>query len=338
VTTLRDIARELGVHPSTVSRAIVDKPGVSDAKRKLVLDTAAKLHYKPNALARGLRSGQHHVVGLVFPDVLNELYNTTATILARKLTEQGYLTHLFLTYDQKSAEREALLSLAEHQVSGIVIAPCGPRDATASKMLSSIPIVEFMRGTRARADKVLWHDEEAAYAATSHLLGLGHRSIRFITGVPYVRTTIARVAGFGRAIREAGLDQRAGSVRFGLGESDWRAAAREYAADYPGCTAVLASNHLIALQILASLAEFGLSMPDDVSLVGLDDPSWFWAVGGGITAVTMPWEEMAETTADLLLARMANGAAAKPRWRPTTRTFPARLVVRSSTASPAQRM
>lgn len=332
--TLRDIAEELGLHPSTASRAIAGKPGVSEEMRALVLETARRLHYQPNALARGLRAGQNRVVGLVFPDVLNELYSSTATVLAAMLASHGYLTHLSITYDDKTAEREAVRSLAEHQVSGLIIASCGPRDATVSRMLASVPVVEFMRGTRAKTDKVLWDDEAAAYAATEHLIGLGHRDLRFITGVPTVTTTVARVAGFRRALREAGIEAPAGWIHYGRTVAEWQQAAKRVAREAQPATAVIASNHLIALDALAALETEGLRVPADVSLVGLDDPSWFWAVGNGITGVAMPWDQMAHKAGAFLLDRMNQRDGVHARSRSVTTRFPATLVVRGSTSTP----
>jgi len=333
-TKLRDIADELGLHPSSVSRAIAGQAGVSEVKRRLVLETATRLHYQPNALARGLRSGQQRVVGLVFPDVLNELYSSAATVLASTLAARGYLIHLSITYDHEEAERKALLSLVEHQVSGIIIAPCGPRDRVVSRALEAIPVVEFMRDTSARADKVLWEDEQAAYIATNHLLDLGHRKIRFITGVLQVATTVARVAGFKRALRDAGIEDGTEWVRYGRSVVDWHQATHELAVERPRCTAVIASNHIIALNTLEALKSAHLGVPDDVSLIGLDDPSWFWIAQSGITAVNMPWNLMAEAAGEFLLKRMGQVGRAKRRWRPTTIRFPARLVVRGSTSRP----
>ena len=334
VTKLKDIANELGLHPSSVSRAIAGQAGVSEGKRRLVLETATRLHYQPNALARGLRSGQQRVVGLVFPDVLNELYSSAATVLATTMAARGYLIHLSITYDHEEAERKALLSLVEHQVSGIIIAPCWRRDREVSRALAAIPVVEFMRSTGARADKVLWEDEEAGYMATKHLLDLGHRNIRFITGVPQVATTKARVAGFKRALREAGLEDDMDWVRFGRTVPDWHRATQELAVETPRCTAVIASNHIIALNTLEALNSNGLAVPGDVSVIGLDDPSWFWAVKNGITAVQIPWNLMADAVGEFLLKRMGRFDKAKQEWKPTTLRFPARLVIRGSTAPP----
>jgi LacI family transcriptional regulator len=334
VTKLKDIADELGLHPSSVSRAIAGQAGVSKAKRQLVLETATRLHYQPNALARGLRSGQQRVVGLVFPDVFNELYSSAATVLASNLASSGYLVHLSITYDHEDVERKALLSLVEHQVSGVIIAPCGPRDRVLSRALKTIPVVEFMRDTSARADKVLWDDEGAAFMATKHLLELGHRSIRFITGVPQVTTTVARVAGFNRALHEAGLGDCMDWVRFGRTAVDWHQATHELAQEVPRCSAVIASNHIIALSTLEALKSVSLAVPEDVSLVGLDDPSWFWAASDGITAVNMPWNLMAEAAGEFLLKRMSSLGKSKRGSKASTVRFPARLIVRGSTAPP----
>lgn len=327
--TLRDVAREVGLNPSTVSRAIAGLPGVSAEKRELVLRTAARLHYQPNALARGLRSGRQKLVGLVFPDVLNELYSSAATVLATKLARHGYLTQLSLTYDHKETEREALLSLAEHQVSGIIIAPCADRDLAVTRMLGRVPVIEFMRSTAARTDKVLWGDEDAAHAATMHLLELGHRDIRFITGVPDVMTTAARVAGFTRALGQMGIPSSRARVAYGRTVADWEQAAQHLVNESPRCTAVIASNHIIALHALAALSRAGLMVPVEMSVIGLDDPSWFWCAGPGITGVHMPWNDMASTAGELLLRRITSRRASL-----TLQRFPARLIVRGSTAPP----
>jgi DNA-binding LacI/PurR family transcriptional regulator len=336
MTTLQDLANELGLHVSTVSRALAGRPGVSAEKRRRVQQAAQRHNYQPNALARGLRSKRHKVVGLVFPNIVNELYSASATILAAILWERGYVTQLSITHDDRAAEREALLSLAEHQVSGIVLAPCGPRHADVVRALKRIPVVEFMRGTQARADRVLWEDDEAAYAATKHLTDLGHRDVRFITGAAHVTTTAERVAGFKRALAEVGVDVPTSWVRLGRTVSDWEEASWQVVSEVPRCTAVIASNHLIVLKVLAACRNAGLEIPADLSLIGLDDPEWFSAIRDGITGAHVPWGEMAETAGRILLARMGAFDDGDYRLKPTIRVFPAPLIIRGSTATPIE--
>src|SRR5947209_13122310 len=180
MATIADIARQLGLSPSTVSRALADHPHINDATKRRVRACAEELDYHPNRLARGLRAGRTRTLGLVVLDVGDPYYTEIARGVEDAALQHGYM--LMLCNADNSAAREAACVdlLGEHQVDGLLITPADravPRAAAARMrhvMLidadSSDPAISSVSGDH----------EQGARAAMEHLLSLGHPPVSFV--------------------------------------------------------------------------------------------------------------------------------------------------------------
>ena len=332
--TLRALAHAVGLDPSTVSRALAGKPGVSTETRALVESAALKMDYKPNALAQALRSRKSGLVGLVVPDIRNEWYTTLAAVMETRLSQAGFVMQLSVSHDDRTRERQAVRMLADHQAAGVILAPRGPRLPAVPGLDGRLPLIEVSRYTVAATDKIYADDEIGALEAVTYLLSLGHRRIGLVTNALGLTTTSSRVRGYTRALHTAGLTiemplmlAHQNSVEFGA------AAATRFLRLREPPTAVVAGGHLIALGILQALANRRLRVPDDMSLLTFDDTSWIAAWPGGITALRAPWLDMAGTAVDLLLERMEIAAGRAPLRSPIVRVFPYEMMIRGSTVS-----
>ena len=336
MTTLRDVAEELGLSISTVSRALNGHPHIDERTRKRIRQTAARLNYQPNVLARALRNDQTKTIGLVIPDILNQFYAAGATILQSTLRQSGYRLIVCISNDDPDTDRECLLELAQHRVDGIVHVPCTPEGAKSLRDSGvTVPIVELNRCSDSSIfDAVIPDDREGAFLLAQHLIALGHRRIGVIAGNPLLSTTRSRLHGFDDAIRAANLKPEECPIVYGDYSTRWgKEAAEQILQLHPRPTAIFATGNQLVLGALQALEEANLVVPGDVSLIGFDDPEWCAVWRPAITTYALPLQEMGLLAGRLLLDRMRLPRAEQG--MPTISRVSGRLMIRQSSASPA---
>jgi LacI family transcriptional regulator len=336
MATLRDVAKRAGLSAATVSRALTGQPYVDEQTRSRAVRAARELGYRPNALARALRVQTTRTVGLIIPDIRNDFYAESATVLQGALEAHGYRLILCISNSDPAHDRSYLRTLAEHRVDGIVHVPSSPTDLRELEAGGRrIPIVELLRHSPdARFDAIVSDDREGAAALTRHLLELGHRRIAMLTGPPELSTTRYRVEGYRGALREAGLDAADEIVLYGTySRASGQFQTREVLAASPRPTAIFSSGSPLTSGVLRALADARVGVPDQISLVAYEDPEWYAISNPALTCYALPLREMGRVAAEHIVARVAEGDEAPP--APTMLRFSGRLVVRASTAPPA---
>jgi LacI family transcriptional regulator len=215
--TVKDVAIDCQVSTATVSRVLNDDPRVLPHTRERVRASIAKLGYKVNSVARSLKTRETKTIGVLAPDLSGDFFMYIAESMDRELSSRGYSLVVCSSRDSLDEEASRLRHLAERLVDGVVLIP-----ATASgshlEFLKDldIPIVFVDRTVQDfEADAVLSDNEEGAYIATKALIGDGYERIGFIGGKPEVSTSVERLAGFERAMREAGLEIEEEFIRMG---------------------------------------------------------------------------------------------------------------------------
>ncbi len=336
MATLRDVAKRAGLSAATASRALTGHPHVDETTRRRVVRIAAELGYRPNALARALRVRTTRTIGLIIPDIRNDFYAESATVLQGALEAHGYRLILCISNGDPEHDRSYLRTLAEHRVDGIVHVPSSPTDARDLDAGGRIiPIVELLRHSPDGGfDAVVSDDREGAAALTRHLVQLGHRRIAMLTGPDAYSTTRDRVAGYRDALHEVSLPQGAERALYGTySPASGYALTREALAARPRPTAIFSGGSPLTSGVLRALAEARVRVPRDVSLVAYEDPEWYAISVPAMTCYALPLREMGRVAADRIVARVANAAVRES--QPETLRFPGRLVVRDSTAPPS---
>ena len=334
MATLRDVAKTVGLSAATVSRALSGHPYVDERTRGRVVRAARELGYRPNALARALRVQTTRTIGLIIPDIHNDFYAESATVLQGAFEEHGYRLILCISNSDPAHDRSYLRTLAEHRVDGIVHVPSSSIDAHELDAGGRrIPVVELLRHSPdAQFDAVLSDDFDGAAALTRHLLALGHRRIAMLTGPGAFSTTRYRVDGYRAALREAGLGPNDELVLYGSYTPECgHDATRAVLARTPRPTAIFSSGSRLTNGVLRALAEACVRVPDELSLVAYEDPEWYAISVPPLTCYTLPLREMGRVAADTIIARVAEGATPRP---PAVLRFAGRLIVRESTAPP----
>jgi LacI family transcriptional regulator len=329
VTTINDVAKRAGVAPVTVSRVINGAPNVNLSTRARVERAIAELGYVPNIAARSLRSRRTRSLALVLPDITNTFWTTVARGIEDAAQDRGY-TVLLCNTDENAAKQASYLELAASQrADGVIIAPC---DADPDRLQilrdRDIPTVIIDRRVAGwEVDSVLGDSMSGAHALTSHLIGLGHRRIAIISGPRGASTAEDRVAGYSRALAEAGIAAAPELIRYG----EYRSASGErLAAELLHLpvrpTAVFAANNAIAMGVIDAVGRRGLRIPHDVALVCFDDLANASHIFPFLTVAVQPAYDMGLHAAQLLLSRLDATVTLKPR----RVVLPCRLIIRHS--------
>jgi LacI family transcriptional regulator len=335
IATLRDVARRAGLSAATVSRALSGHPYVDAQTRTRALRAARELGYRPNALARALRVQATNTIGLIIPDIRNDFYAESATVLQGALEEHGYRLVLCISNSDPAHDRSYLRTLVEHRVDGIVHVPSSPTDP--SELVAggaAIPLVELLRHSpQTPFDAVVSDDRDGAATLTRHLLELGHRRIAMLTGPTSFSTTRYRVEGYRAALREAGLGSEDEIILYGAySPAAGFAQTLEALARDPRPTALFASGSPLTTGVVRALAEQRVHVPEELSLVAYEDPEWYAIATPPLTCYALPLRAMGRVAADLL-TRLIEAPAPVDR-AATILRYPGRLIVRESTAIP----
>jgi len=308
-TTIKDIADRLNISYATVSRALNGRYGVNPRTREKVLAAAKKLHYTPNAVARGLVTRQTMTLGLIIPDITNPFFPWVARGVEDRAAEAGYSILLCNTNWDKKREERYLSLFKEKRVDGIILAPVSPGEKRAGKR-AGLPLV-YMSDTRrdSNISSVTIDNVLGGYTAVSYLITMGYKRIGFFGAVEDELTSAERYQGYRKALDEAGRPNYDRYVRYG----DYRNTTGSHLinsmiseGDYPD--AVFAVNDLFALGVIQGVKEAGLSVPGDVAVVGFDDIPFASFPEVMLTTMAQPKYEMGRMAVDLLLEEIDDPA------------------------------
>lgn len=326
-----DVARLAGVSQSAVSRAFTPGASISPRTVEKVRKAAEALGYRPNPIARAMITGKSRIIGLVLSYLENQFYPVALEIFSRALQERGYHILVFLAENSSERVPRVVQELVDYRVEGIVTASVEMSDELTSLCeASGIPVVMFNRSQDdPRLSAVTTDNVAGGRAVANFLLAGGHRRIAHIAGWQQTSTGRDRAQGFTEALRAQG--QEPAAVVDGMYD---RATASEAArhlfgggADRPD--AVFVGNDHMALAVMDVLRfELGLSVPEDVSVVGYDDvPLASWLTYD-LTTVRQPVNRMVRAAVDLLLSRIEGDT------EPRRIAIPGELMQRRSARKP----
>lgn len=327
--TLLDVAAAAGVSKSTVSRILDDRlPRSESQTAKRVRQLAAELGYHRDLSAASLRRGKTMTIGVVVPRLTDTVMAMLYESLAHACQRAGQFAIVATTDDEPNADRAAVEALLQRRVDGLVLSTARTGDDFTSELADrGIPYVLALR-TDGESLSSIGDDVLGGYLATRHLLDLGHRRIGLIAGPGYASSARGRVQGYRQALTEAGVEIDPALVvdsSFGM-ESGAEAADVLMNLD-PRPTAIFAVNDNTAIGALSTIQQRGLSVPEEVSLVGYNDIPLVSRLSTPLTSVRVPFDQIAAAALELLATDPVD---AKQRIRISTPT----LIPRRSTAPP----
>jgi LacI family transcriptional regulator len=273
--TMLDVAHAVGVSKQTVSAVINDKPGITPETRARVLAAIKQMEYRPDRVARSLATGRTQTIALIVSDISSPFIAKMAVAAEDTAHAHGYRLVVYNTHDDPRRETAYFVAAAEGAVDGVLFSSAADQNEGLDILRSAnIPAVALDRvpdpysGPCVMVDNIL-----AMCLATDHLLELGHTHIAYINGPKQLRMTRERDAGFWQAVRARGVPATAMRLE-GTGGWDPQSgydAMRRILRDAPHVTAVLASADALAIGAMRAAHAAGLRVPDDVSIVGMDD-------------------------------------------------------------------
>ncbi len=328
--TIFDVANRAGVSPATVSRVLSQPNSVRSEKRRRVSDAVLALGYLRDGTARALASGSTGAVGVVVPTIDNAIFSRAIQALQRTLSEAGYrllvASHEYSTATEAGAAR----SLIEHGIDALVLVGIDHAPELWSLVDNSpLPLVLTWSLTGGR-DCVGFDNRQVGRIAADHLLSLGHRTFGIISGIlQHNDRATARIAGVRDALADAGL-----------GIPDWRISQQPFSLaggrtglasllslDQPP-TAVIGGNDLLAAGALFEAQSRNIRVPEQLSIIGMDNLELSEHVTPALSTVNLPTAELGRRAAELVLARL-EGAG-----EPRAIELPIDLIVRKSTGRP----
>jgi LacI family transcriptional regulator len=339
MTRLKDIARKAGVSIMTVSKALRDQPDVSATMKTRLKLLAQQMGYVPDSAAQGLRTRATKLFGLVVSSMTNPIYSRVVLALEEKAYALGYDVLLAHSLNIPEREEACIRRFMWRRVDGIFIAPVYRLGAEARvyRELLTRGIPTVLLGHTApfcnQFVNVETDDLLASYAATRHLLQLGHKRIAFLTGPPVTPWTQERLEGYRRALREAGIDLDDKLVfEAGRTVEDGAKAAQQMLNESCNATAVQAVNDVVAVGCAEVLLEHGLRIPQDISVAGFGHILLGKHCRVPLTTMRQPKFKLGSAAVEMMQELLAGR-------RPESRRLPAELVVRASTgaAPPAQK-
>lgn len=311
MVTLKDVAREAGVHVSTASRALnPETRSVVNAKTARRIEVVAeRLGYRPHPLARGLRTNRTLTVGIVVPDLMNPLFPPIYAGAEATLREQGYSLVIAGVDDDEKRVDAVVSALLERRVAGLILATAHRETGLPGGLKpGGMPIVQVMRSDDSLGLPSVVADDHAGIGlVVRHLVDLGHTAIAHIAGPSRVSTGLTRRQAFVASSHNAGIAAEpeliveAGSFRIEAG----REACERLLDSGRHFTAIVAANDLIALGCYDALHARGIDVPGSVSVTGYNDMPFVDRVTPPLTTVAVPFRQMGSAAGELLLSEIA---------------------------------
>ncbi|MDL2235117.1 LacI family transcriptional regulator [Christensenellaceae bacterium OttesenSCG-928-L17] len=330
--TIKDVAKVAGVSYATVSRALSGSPEIGEATRQRILKICDEMGYTANSVARSLVARQTKIIGLIVGSVNNPFMSEIAYYLEEQVRNRGYNLMLCNSANDLSQELETFRLLRGRQVDGIIIVPTNALTYERLKpYLSNMPTVFVSENLRDLPESYVTIDNtRGTYLGMEHLYALGHRKIVYFGRRIGSLTHQLRATGYENACRDYGLEphfvdsyQTSSAIHHGYKY------AKEFFAQkqHEQFTAMLASTDTIALGIMQAADEFGLSVPNDFSLVGFDNITYSSLPKINLTTIDQPKEAIASVAIDMLLEKLR-----APHIGYSHRIMMPSLIVRKSTA------
>jgi len=329
--SIKDVAREAGVSHATVSRALRGSPLISPATTALVQETASRMGYMVNAVARSLVTGRTNTIGVVVTSIADPFVGGVIAGVESFTNQRGYSTILATCHADPDIEKRMVASLRERAVDGILVTSSRVGEEYSPLLaLMKVPIV-LLNNQRPGdyAYSVTIDNLGSAQRAVEHLLELGHRRIAYIGHTNGYATERDRRQGYETALIQAGiaLDPALIMQADSTPESGAQAAQRLH---HLGATAIFCYNDITALGVLTYAREQGIGVPRDWSVVGFDDLFLSQHLQPPLTTVRQPMHEMGRRAAEVLLGLIAGEEN-------TARVqMPGELMVRQSTGPAAK--
>jgi len=304
--TIRDVAKKAGVSLGTASRALNRTGRVSDAAIAAVNKAARELDYRPDVVARSLRTRSSGVIGLLVSDLANPLYARIITAAEAALQAEGYSLLVASTHNERKREESLIEIFRGRRVDALILGPCEKESAELiEKLTEDLPVVALDRDFGANSVGILVGHASGAFQATQYLLNLGHTRIALLTPGTELRTGKERIAGFRKAFEARGLTPDPALIRAERSAMQFafsEAMSLLSYAERP--TAFICLGTRILSGVLQAIRHTGHSVPQDVSVISIGDTDLSQLFSPTITSLSWDLDVMGTCAAQLVLKHL----------------------------------
>lgn len=328
--SLKDIAKELGVSISTVSRALKNSPEISEPMREKVKKLAREKNYRKNPFAISLLKNTVRIIGIIVPDIVTHFYSSIISGISDIARQHGYSVIITSSYEDAELEKQCVEDLINMRVEGMIV--CLSQDTTDYTIFNelyeqNIPLVFFDRVCLPdKFSSVVTNNVESAQAATEFLFSTGCKRVAFIGGSNHLSIVKQRKHGYLQALRERKfpIEKELVICKY-LGFKEGYEATRQLLSLPNPPDGILAMNDNLAFGAMKAIKENGFNIPKDISLIGYTDEEHSNYVEPTLTAVTHQTYVMGNEACRLLINRMNGDRKVKQK------VVPAELCKREST-------
>lgn len=309
MVTMQDVADLAGVSQSTVSHYVNGTRPVHPDTRRSIQEAIDETGYVHDAVARSLRTGRSHTVGIAITAISNPYFGALVRRITSRLEDTGRTVLLVDTRDDVERELEAIRQLLQHRPEAVLLAPAGPTstalDLLVDRKVPTVLVDRIPDAVPDHVDAVGVNNREPMQELVDHLGALGHRSIALLAGMPGIPTTDERVEGYRQGMARLGPTATSRVAHASLEHDETAAAMDELFGTDPRPTALIGGNNQATIAAMQWLRRHDLAVPQDISVASFDDFEWSDVFHPRLTAISQPIEDIANTAASLLEDRLA---------------------------------
>ncbi len=309
--TIHDIARELKISASTVSRALNDNPRISLKTKERIKAVAVELGYRPNTLASNLRNKKSNTIGIVVPLINRYFFSSVISGVEDVAFKAGYNVVISQSNDLSAKEISIVQSMFSNRVDGLIISIAMQTDSFEHLKLFSkkhIPLVFFDRAvTEIETDKIVVDDFAGAFKVTQHLIDQGYKRIGHLAGPQNLMTYLHRKRGYIAALEKNGLTFDDSLVLVNTLTSDEGTSSVEQLMNLPNPPdAIFCGNDTTALSAMIYLRDKGIRIPQDFGIIGFSNEPFSKVVSPSISTIAQPGFEMGQKAAEMIIQKIEN--------------------------------
>jgi len=311
MVTIQDVAKAAGVSVATVSRVLNNHPSVSEKTRKKVQKVIEELNYQPNLLGRNLRRSETKMILVLLQNIANPFYSKVIKGIEDVGHRNGYYITICNTDSDPDKENVYLKLLKNRLVDGVIFLAPIISDEELTEIGKNYSVVQCCEYKElAEVSSVSIDNEAAAYKATQHLINQGHKRIGMINGISGFISETLREKGYKRALQEAGIQIDPGLIiKESYGYKGGQRAAKYFLSIEKRPTAIFAVSDIIAIGAIKEIKDNGLSVPDDIAVVGFDDTGIASMYDPPLTTVAQPRYDLGRVAMEIMLERIKNNEA-----------------------------
>jgi LacI family transcriptional regulator len=305
-STIKDIARELQVSSSTVSRALKDYPGISDETKRKVKEMADKLNYRPNAIALSLRKSRSFTIGVIIPEVVHFFFSTVISGIEEVAFSRGYNVILTQTNEKLAREKSSIDTMLSNQIDGFLVSYS--KETTGFDHFSRLldkgyPIVFFDRVPEIEgAIHVIVDDYSGAYEATKHLILQGYSRIVHLAGPSNLKISQERIRGYKDALKDFGIEINPDYIVECRADSEaQKITAHLLNTLSPQPDAFFGNNDMAAVGAMMACKAAGFTVPEQIGIVGFSNWQFCSMIDPSLTSVAQPGSRIGAKATEILL-------------------------------------